>query len=243
MTGWRPDGNSFYYMRLLSSPPVNRRTKPSSGPSTTCTSWGRTPTRTFPVLGFGINPAIKLDPNDFSIVAVTPASSYAIGLIGHGVRNEYTIYVAPLAEVTGPNTPWKKLSNVDDDVTGFDWRGDTVYLQTHKDAPTFKVIQTSLARPDIANAKTIVAPSENVIQQIQVASDALYVRGLDGGLGTVSRLPFTGDGNVGAQVPIALPYEGAVSLLATDPRDDGATIGLRRGPSRCCTTRSHRTAR
>ena len=66
-----------------------------------------------------------LDPNDFSVVAVSPVSSYAIGLIVHGVRNEVTVYAAPLAAITGPQTPWKKLLDVDDDVTAFDWRGDT----------------------------------------------------------------------------------------------------------------------
>ena len=45
-------------------------------------------------------------------------------------------------------------------------------------------------------------------------------------MGTVGRLPFASDGGAGALVPVALPYEGAIPLLATDVRDDGATIGL-----------------
>jgi prolyl oligopeptidase len=226
VTGWRPDGTSFYYMRLPKLAAGQSANEAEQRAVNYLHVLGSDPDKDVPVLGFGINPAIVLDPNDFSVVAVSPDSSYAIGLIVHGVRNEVTVYAAPLASVTGPQTPWKKLLDVDDGVTAFDWRGDTIYLQSHKDAPHYKVLEMSLAKPDIANAKTIVAPSTNVIQQISVAKDALYVRGIDGGIGTVGRVPFGADGAAGSSLPVALPYQGAVQLLATDPRDEGATLGL-----------------
>ncbi len=226
VTGWRPDGTSFYYMRLPKLAAGQSANEAEQRAVNYLHVLGSDPDKDVPVLGFGINPKIVLDPNDFSVVAVSPVSSYAIGLIVHGVRNEVTVYAAPLASITGPQTPWKKLLDVDDDVTAFDWRGDTIYLQSHKDAPHYKVLEMSLAQPDVANAKTIVAPSTNVIQQISVAKDALYVRGIDGGIGTVGRVPFAADGAAGSPVPVGLPYQGAVQLLATDPRDDGATFGL-----------------
>ena len=106
-------------------------------------------------------------------------------------------------QVTGPqHTLEETASNVDDNVTGFDWRGDTVYLQTHKDAPT---LQGDPDQPGTARHRERKnhrrAERRTSFSRSQVASDALYVRGLDGGLGTVSdACPSPATANVGAPV-------------------------------------------
>ncbi|MBV9103697.1 MAG: prolyl oligopeptidase family serine peptidase, partial [Candidatus Eremiobacteraeota bacterium] len=174
----------------------------------------------------GVNPAIALDPNDFSIVSYSPATSYAIGLIAHGVKNEVTMYEAPLSTVSGPSTPWRKIVDVNDEVTGFDVHGDTLYLLTHKNSPRFKLIATSLSNPNVGTARAVVPEGTAVLSAFSVARDAVYVRLLDAGLGRLVRLPFESSGHEGAPTQIALPYDGALQGPVTDPRDDGAAIGL-----------------
>ena len=112
VTAWRPDGTLFYYMRLPKLAPGQSENEAEQRAVNFLHVLGNDPDKDVPVLGFGINPAIVLDPNDFSVVAVSPSSLYAIGLIVHGVRNEVTLYAAPLASVTGPQTPWKRLADV-----------------------------------------------------------------------------------------------------------------------------------
>ncbi|MBV9646598.1 MAG: S9 family peptidase [Candidatus Eremiobacteraeota bacterium] len=225
-TAWRPDGRSFYYMRYPKLLPGAPQTEAEQRAVNYLHVLGNDPDKDVPVLGFGINPAIALDPNDFSIVSYSPATSYAIGLIAHGVKNEVTMYEAPLSAVSGPSTPWRKIVDVNDEVTGFDVHGDTLYLLTHKNSPRFKLIATSLSNPNVGTARTVVPEGTAVLSAFSVARDAVYVRLLDAGLGRLVRLPFESSGHEGAPTQIALPYDGALQGPVTDPRDDGAAIGL-----------------
>ena len=79
--------------------------------------------------------------------------------------------------IVSPRPPWKKIVDVDDQVTGFDLRGVTLYLLTHKDAPSYKVVSMRLDKPNFAAARVIAPQSASVIEQIAVADDGLYVLG------------------------------------------------------------------
>ena len=226
VTGWRPDGQSFFYMRFPKLPPGAPPTEAEQRAVNYLHVLGSDPDKDTPVLGFGVNPALQLDPNDFSVVSTSTASPYAVATIAHGVKNEVTLYAAPLADVTGPSTPWKKIVDVDDDVTSYDLRGDTIYLLTHKDASRYKIVATSLSHPDFANATTYLPQGQSVVLALGVARDALYVRELDGGIGHLLRLPFGANDTLTNPTPVALPYEGALIGPVTDPRVDGATFGL-----------------
>jgi len=62
-----------------------------------------------------------------------------------------------------PDVMWRKLFDVQRQVTNFEVRGDDLYVMTHKNAPRFKLLRTSLAHPDLANAEMVVPPSDKVI--------------------------------------------------------------------------------
>src|SRR5439155_751186 len=158
-------------------------------------------------------------------VVTYPGSPYAFGLVAHGVQNEITLYIAPIDSVGKPDTPWRKVCDVEDEVADFTPRGDQIYLLTHKDASRFKVVRTSLTDPDPAHAEVIVPPGDAVIQGISLARDALYVQVLDGGVGRLLRVPFAGPG-VGTPERVALPFDGAVWVAAADRRLSGIFLGL-----------------
>jgi prolyl oligopeptidase len=226
ISSWRTDGTSFYYVRLPKLLPGQPETMAEQRTVNYLHVLGGDPEKDVPVLGFGVSSAVPFEPDDAPFVNVSPASTYAIGQVVHGVSNEITLYAAPLSAATGPATPWKKVVDVTDAVTGYDINGDTLYLLTHKDASRYKVVAMSLAHPDFAAVKTVVPPSDAVVSQVAVARDALYVRDLEGGLGRLLRLPFAADGAAGPPANVTLPYEGAITGLTTDPRDGGATLGL-----------------
>jgi prolyl oligopeptidase len=227
VASWRSDGRSFYYVRLPKLPPDAPPTEAELKPVCFLHVLGQNPDRDVAVFGYGVDPAVPFEPTDDPVVEISPASRYALGVIAHGVSNEQTIYAAPADTVDSPHVPWKKIVDVEDDVTGFDVRGSTLYLLTHKDAPAFKVVAMRLDKPDFANAQTLVTPGQSVVEQVSVARDGLYVRSRSGGFGRIARIALAADGTPsGAPAPVALPYDGSMNLLATDPRDDGATFGL-----------------
>ena len=219
---WRNDGRSFVFNRLQKlapdAPPTEKYRK-----SLVCLHvLGKDPEKEPPAFGLGVSKGIKITEDDFPAVALTPASPWAFGLVLHGVQNEATIYAAPVASLGAAETPWHLIADVDDAVTRFDARGETIYLLTHKDASRFKVLETSIAHPDPAKARVLVPSGEVVITGIGVAQDALYVQDLDGGLGRLRRVPFGG----GAPQPVGLPFDGAIQSLVTDPRFPGALLSL-----------------
>lgn len=218
---WMPDGHSFVYNRLQKLGPKSAPTDRELNSRTYLHVIGSDPGKDRMVFGAGLA-GVQIEPADIPFVGTYPGSSYVIGVVAHGVTNEVTLYVAPLKSLTASSIPWKKICDTDDDITGFDVHGDDLYLQSHKDASRYKVLHTKLSKPDVAQAEVVIPPSEAVVRNIAAASDALYVQDLDGGLGRLVRLPYSG----GKAKQVALPFDGAVNIASTDQRVPGALILL-----------------
>ncbi len=146
------------------------------------------------LLGSGLDPAIAIDRDDTPAVYVSPVSPFAIGVVGHGVQDEFTLYVAPLTQLRGAATPWRKLATADQGITDFDLRGEWIYLLTHENADRNQVVRWSLRDPQpyaLADAEVVVAASDHVLRSVHVAKDALYVHESDGsGYDTLRRLEY-----------------------------------------------------
>ena len=149
---------------------------------------------------------MKIDERDFPFIALPVASHYALAIDAHGVQNEVTAYLAKLDDVRGADTPWRKVADVDDEITGFDIHGDFAYLLTHRNASRFKVLRVDLRTADLTHATVVIPAGDAVITTIAAAADGLYLQKLDGGLGRLWRLPYEG----GAATEISLPFDGAI---------------------------------
>jgi len=218
---WRPDGKSYFYNRLQKMEPGMPETERYQKSRVFLHVIGADADREPPAFGYEVSPRVKMDPADDPFVSVFPGSKYAIGSIEHGTQNEVTLYAAPLALLGKPNTPWRKICDVDADVTDFAVKEKEIFLLTHKDAPRFKVIATSVTEPDLAAARTVVPTGNAVVTALAVARDALYVQLRDGGIGRLWRVPFHGKIE-----PVQLPFDGSVSMVAVDPRLAGTWLEL-----------------
>ena len=220
---WLPDGRSFYYNRLqklgTDAKPTDRYLKSRIYRHVL----GTNPDEDQAVLGVGVSPLITIADTDGPFITYSPASKYVFGILTQFVRNEFALYAAPLDSINGAKTPWQKITDFSDDVTSFDVHGDDLYLLTHHGASRYKVIRTSVSKPDLAHADVIVQPSDAVVTNVGVAKDALYVQLLDGGIGRLLRVPFE---RGSTPQPIALPFDGTISALVTDPRLSGVLLQL-----------------
>lgn len=218
---WLPDGHSLLYNRLQKLSANSAPTDRYLNSRTFLHVLGTSPDSDKMVFGAG-SAGVVIDAADIPFVGISPGTPFALGIIAHGVRNEVTMYIAPLASLDSEPIPWKKVCDVEDDVTGFDVHVDDLYMISHHQASRFKVLYTKLTNPDVAHARVVVPPSDAVVQNIAAASDALYVQSLDGGIGRLSRVGYPS----AKPEPIALPLDGSLSLSATDQRVPGTLLDL-----------------
>ena len=218
---WAPDGRSFYYNRLSAAGDTNpsQRYRNSA-------AWhhvvGTAVERDELILGPGSSPSAEIAPDDFPLVLPIEGSPYVFAWVGHGVKNEVTLYAVRAGEFRGAATVWRKLVDVDDAVVAAEYHGSDVFLLSHKDAPRFKVLRVRADAPDLSGAEVVVPEGKSVLTRLAAGSDALYVQELDAGLGRLRRVPFSGKG----VARINLPVEGAIAALAADRRRPGVVFPL-----------------
>jgi prolyl oligopeptidase len=212
---WLPGNRSFLYNRLQKLTPEMPRTAFEQHSRAYVHELGQNSDEDRFVFGWNYSPEVKIDDNDLSFVEYSPLSPYLLGFVAHGTQNEVTVYYVPLDQSNSKPIVWKKLFDVDDAVTGFGVNHDDIYLLTHKSKPHYEVIRTSLKNPDIAHASIVVPASEVVIQQADVAADAIYIRDLDGGIGRMRRVSF--EGKIDPIPTVAGQSVGEISVTPTEP--------------------------
>lgn len=219
---WLPDGKSFFHIRFQKLAPGAGPTERRLKSRVYLHRVGTDPEQDTPVFGYGVEPGIQLQPADSSSVFTDPRTTYAFAGVSHGFLNDGTFYVAPLASVGKPHTPWRKICDIADKVVGLDFHGDDLYLITHRGAPRFKVIRTSVAHPDLARAEVVIPSGRAVILGITTAPDALYVQELEGGIVKLLRAPYGGS----KPEPASLPVQGTLRIFGGDPRLTGLLLDL-----------------
>ena len=218
---WRPDNRSFFYVRYLKPTP---ETPPAETEYNARTYLHRLGGHVdgegdAVVLGRGVSPGLDVPEGQVTYIVLSPDSSYAVGIANHNAdNNPSTVYLAPLSKVTGANTPWRKVADVEDGVTAFEPHGDKLYFLSQKGASHFRVLSTPLAHPDVRKAQVVVPEGRGVITGFAFASEGLYVRELEGATSHLRRISL--DSRQSHVVP--LPFEGNVEdPVVTDPRESG----------------------
>lgn len=199
---WLPDGKSFTYSR--------RRRLPADAPPTEGYRFtqafrhviGDDPDRDVMVFASGASGSPAMEGMDFPAVVVTAGSSWAVGQIKHGDETDVTLYAAPLDALGSPTCTWTKVCDRRDLVTDFAVHEDDVYLLTAHEAPRFKIVRTSLAKPDFQSAEVVVPTGTFVVDSLHAAGDALYVGRLEGVPHTLLRIAYGPDAK---PEPLPLP--------------------------------------
>lgn len=216
---WSDDAGTVYFNRLKKLKPGEAETEKYK--DSTLYMWNLK-AQPVALLGSTAGHGPKIGADEFPVVSIAPGAPMAVALSINGVQREYKLWLAPVDGAADPRTQWKPFVDRDDGVTGADLRGDEIFLLSHKDAPTFKVLAVKAGAP-LASATTLIAAQpERVIESVHVASDALYVQARQGAYSHLLRVP-AGTTTV---EDIALPTSGDIGEAFTDPRKPGISIEL-----------------
>jgi prolyl oligopeptidase len=186
---WLPDSSGFTYSRKRKPA---KDAPPTDGYKLTQAflhTLGADPEKDAMVFAEGATGSPKMAEMDFPAVLLPVGSDWAIGQVKHGDETDITVYATPRDQLGSKGVTWTKVCDRADQVTEFAVKGDDIFLLTAKDAPRFKVVRTSLAKPDFGKATVVIPASKMVVNGFTVAKDALYVGVSDGVPNTILRVP------------------------------------------------------
>lgn len=216
---WSPDSSRLYLTRLKALAPGEDEIEKYR--NAVLVSWDLK-SEPVAILGSAAGRGPSFVPDETPALAIWPGAPVAMAISVNGVQNELALWLAPVVQLDNPNVKWTPLVTRTDDVTAADAAGNSIYLLSHKNAPTFQVLSIKAGQP-LATAKVLVAAEQDrVIDSIHAASDALYVLARRGAYSLLLRVPHA----TGRAEEIALPFKGVVGEAFTDSRQPGITVRL-----------------
>ena len=221
---WLDDGSGFVYSQI--------RQLDANQPEADCYRFtqarlhrlGTDPTHDPHVFGSESAGSPPLKALDFPAVVITPGSAWAVGQVRHGDETDLTLYAAAVASLGDVDVAWKKVCDRRDAVLSFAVAGDAILLVT-TGGPAHAVVRVDLAAPAFAEAETIFAPTDMVVETVATARDAIYIEAIDHAIRRVVRLPHAPapSGRAGASAGRA-----RAAVVATPPDEPSATIAAAR---------------
>lgn len=215
---WTRDGKGLFFTRAQALPAGAPKSERYNNTSAVLWNLKDEPVA---LAGAAVGKGPKIDPIGFPNIAVEPTSDTEFLLVGNGVENEYALYTTPRGSAETGAAVWTPMFGADAGVTGLAVVGDDLYLLSHKDAPTFKVLKVKANARDLSAARTVVpALPGRVISYIGAASDGLYLIAREGLYAKLYRLEASG------LKEIPLPQAGAVYELIAKPDRPGVVVGI-----------------
>ncbi len=217
--GWLPDNGGFFYngsdITDIKSPDIELNRQLRVHRLGTAAGADRD------ILSNASTPELAIVAKEIPIgILPEVAPGYIVGMLVT-VQAEMRLYVARVAGLGEADVAWQSLAQLDDKlVNGFAVYGDSVYAVTHAGAPHYKVVRTSIDKPDWKNAQTVVPEAGDSIDTIAQSKDSLFLSYSDGINGRVVQLDLT----TGKTRNIELPLTGAVDLNCPDAHSNRCLV-------------------
>jgi len=218
-TAWSDDSKLLYFIRLQK---LEANTPPTDTYKNATADVWDLKSEPIAVLGATLGHGPRIKPEEFPLVQINPGSPIAAAISINGVQNEIAMWLTFAAAASDPQANWTPFITRDDGITSADLRGSDIFLLSHKDAPTFKVLSLLAGQPLSAASTLVPAQADRVIEAIHAASDGLYVLARHGAYSQLLRVP-TGSETI---EEIALPFSGHIAEAFTDPRSPGVVLTL-----------------
>ena len=211
------DGKTVFFSQLADVPDSAPRTQKYLNSSVFVWDLKSDPK---PVLGHLAASAPAIPASFFPFISTTPGARVVVGAALDGVHPEYDLWVSPLKDAVAGTPRWTPVLQHDDGVIAIDIVGDTMFLLSHNDAPTFQVLSLKVGEP-LSSAKVLLpAQTGRVLESIHGAADGVYVTAREGVYSKLLRVPIAG----GPAVDVPLPFKGSIAESFTDERKPGAAL-------------------
>ena len=166
-------------------------------------------------------PGLKMLPSEYPEMYFFKNSPY-IFLNKATVENYKEMYYAPVSELKKERINWKPFCTKKDEIWNLYVKGDDVYLLTTKGNSKFRLVKTSLTKPDFANAEEIASGDKNwKLSSVTQSKDYLvYFK-------TKNELvvePFYYDLRTGKTTKIETPLKGNVEATALSKNSNEITL-------------------
>lgn len=167
---WHRDGEQLYYNKLNSADISDVQRQMNL--KVFLHQPGTDQSRDREVLSSEKNPEMQIAPEEIPIVMYDKNVDRTFGVVVT-VNKAAKIYMED--ERSSNFTTWKPLTQLDDAVSNIVSSKDAVYYLSFKDAPNFKIVQSSLDAPEFSKGSTVIAePQEGPIQDLTVTKDGLF---------------------------------------------------------------------
>ena len=214
---WLDDGSGFFYNQLTGKVDTPERFLDSRA---RFHRLGTDPASDPILMQRGLVADVAYDKIQAPYIFVPQGSRFALLALAD-VRPESRILIAPLADVLGGRAKWHQVAGFEDEITGANIDGDTLYLLANKGTPRGRLLATPAAAPDLATAREVVPQGDLVLEDFYRARDGFYLKIMDGGISRLRRL--TRDGRVSE---VALPFDGTIGGVFSEPDQDGILMSL-----------------
>lgn len=198
---WLPDGSGFFYNRH----PADERYNKSA------VYLHRLGVQEdVRVFGWGM-PRHRFEIADLPYLKLSKDSRWALAEVLHGDARDRSYFVAPLAELLskGDKAFWRRVVGPQDKVASATLVGDHLVTLTQKDDPRRSIVMRPLRTREAP--RVLMAPSEQVLMEMDKGDGELLVRSLDAGVSRLTRVPLKG----GQPQRLALPFDGTVREMAS----------------------------
>jgi prolyl oligopeptidase len=223
-TAWLDDSSGFFYSRLVEGYEKLPRGERFRDRTRHFRSLADGADRA--ILSSSRNPELNLPDFANAYVFQIPGTQTAAAIVALGVERNKLLFLADLPGAMRGNAKWRRIVDLDDQVSDVAYSRGWLYLRSSKGAPRFKVLRMPLEAPDIAQAETVIAPGSMVVVGIAGARDGLYVSERNGATLSLFRIASASDGAPLTREAIALPFAGSVGIDSSNARLDGVVLEL-----------------
>lgn len=169
---WLPDSQSFTYTQTLALKPGQPEAETYMDARVMWQRLGAAKPR--PVFGPTVTRQLGLQRLDVASLITVPGSPWVVVRTTDTTVPEGKLFVAPLARLGQPGTPWRRLAGEADQLVDLALQGDALYVLTQAQAPRRKLVKVDLLRGQVAGAPVVVPePRDAVLEDFSLTPTAI----------------------------------------------------------------------
>lgn len=212
---WLDDGRGFFYNQLTGTVDTPERYLDSQA---RFHALGSDPASDPILMKRGLDPAVIYERIQAPVVETFAGAKHGL-LTLRDVRQEFRIFIAPVADAVIGKAKWAPVAGFEDEITDCEIDGGDIYVLANRGAPRGRILKASVAAPDVAQAQEVVPERAAAIVSFERAKDGFYLTVMDGGVHRLKRLS-----RDGAVTEVALPFDGTIGAIFANAAEDGAHL-------------------